>query len=116
MHEAVLPSDYRVSSKLQVKCWEFCYPLPTCLVLRSNAGDVDFVTTTQNVTFTPGNPLVVADIVIFEDSILEMDEDFVAHLVITNGTLDGRVTAGNITDVVVTILDDEGKEGFLIRS
>lgn len=104
-------------SKLQMKCWGFHCPLPTCLVvLLSNTGDVDFVTTSQNVTFTPGNPLVVAEIIIFEDSILEMDEDFVAHLIITDDTLDGQVTAGNITDVVVTILDDEGKKGFLSGS
>ena len=73
------------------------------------AGDVDFSTTTQNVTFTVGNPFAMANIVIFEDFILEVDEDFVAHLVVTNDTLDGRVTAGDITDVIVTILDDEGK-------
>ena len=71
-------------------------------------GDIDFVTTTINVTFTPGNPLVAVNIVILDDTVLEIDEVFVTHLIVTNDTLDGRVTAGNITDVVVTILDDEG--------
>lgn len=55
----------------------------------------------------------MANIVIFDDLILEIDEDFVAHLVVTNDTLNGRVTAGDINDVIVTILDDEGKQQFI---
>ena len=87
---------------------EVCIQSPATFPVLPSAGDIDFATTTRNVTFTVGNPFVMADIVIFEDFILEVDEDFEAHLVVNDDTLDGRVTAGNITDVVVTILDDEG--------
>ena len=54
----------------------------------------------------------MANIIIFDDLILEIDEDFVAHLVVTDDTLNGRVTAGDLNDIVVTILDDEGKLQF----
>ena len=85
-----------------------CFALLHCSSVYLVTGDIDFVTTTINVTFTPGNPLVAVNIVILDDTVLEIDEVFVTHLIVTNDTLDGRVTAGNITDVVVTILDDEG--------
>ena len=52
----------------------------------------------------------MANIIIFDDLILEIDEDFVAHLVVIDDTLNGRVTAGDFNDIVVTILDDEGKQ------
>lgn len=92
-----------------------CDLLPTisCLSFPCSAGGVDFEASIQNVTFTQGNSFAVANIVIFDDLILEIDEDFVAHLVVTNDTLNGRVTAGDINDVIVTILDDEGKQQFI---
>ena len=76
------------------------------------SGGSDFSTDLVTATFTTGNPRSTTSIVIIDDNVLEPDEDFVAHLIVPNNTLEGRVTVGDLDQTTVTIIDEDGEHVY----
>ena len=68
-------------------------------------GNQDYNSGYFNVTFSIGNPSASLSIPITNDEILEQDEMFTIEI----SLLPINVIAGNVSEITVTIVNDDGK-------